>query len=111
MPPLAPVIDPTSPDTNIGNLYIGKEDGSIGGSGFSEIAGENKVCFEDGVCTFAESSTGSKITFKVPAGASSGGVTVEVRGQVSEPEEATVNLENTESGWLIRTMGYSKQSG
>ena len=110
MPPPPPFIDTSALKTNINSLYIGSE-GVIKGSNFSSIPGDNKVCFEDGVCTWAMSSTGDQITFKVPAGASSGEIRVEVKGQVSEPAGATVNLEDTSLGWLIRTMGYSKQSG
>lgn len=110
LPPPPPKIDVSDPQTNIGSLYIGSN-GVIKGSNFSSIREENLICFEDGVCTYPESATNNRLDFKVPPGASSGKVAVEVRGQVSEPEEAKVNLEDTSQGWTIRTMSYSKQSG
>ncbi len=109
LPPPPPVIDAGDPSTNIGSLFIGSV-GTIVGTGFSIIPETNAVCFNGGVCTQATSAFSTQIQFVTPPGAQTGRVTVTVGGQTSEPANSTVTLEDPASGWLIRTIGFSRQN-
>jgi len=107
LPPPPPAIS-TGGATNIGTLFVGST-GTIDGNGFSTVPGNNSVCFKGGVCTQATTASSTQIQFITPPGALSGPVTVSVGNRTSAPENATVTLEDPATGWLIRTIGFSRQ--
>lgn len=107
LPPLPPVIN-TGGATNIGSLFIGST-GTIDGSGFSIVPGNNMVCFKGGVCSPATSASPTQIQFTTPPGALSGPITVTVGTRISAAANATVTIEDPATGWLIRTIGFSRQ--
>jgi hypothetical protein len=108
LPPPPPAIDTASPSTTIGNLFIGST-GTIAGSGFSAVPAGNTVCFNGGVCTQATTGSPTQIEFVTPSGALTGSVTVTAGEQTSEPKNANVRLEDPATGWLIRTIGFSRE--
>jgi len=109
-PPPPEITSIEDPSNGSSILYIGG-DGKITGSNFSSVLEENKICFEDGVCIYPDTGTETELTFKVPPGAKGGNLYV-MRGlSSSDVSNASINLEPINSGWLIRTMGYSKQGG
>lgn len=106
--PALPAIDAANPSTNIGSLFIGSA-GTIVGTGFSTIPGNNTICFSGGVCTQATTATATQVQFVTPPGALSGNVTVAVGERTSSAKAGSVTLSDPASGWLIRTIGFSRQ--
>jgi hypothetical protein len=66
---------------------------SITGTGFSEVAGDNLICFDGGVCIHPDHATPTQLDFTVPPSALSGSLTVTVGLPQSGTDDSDVHLE------------------
>ncbi len=102
LPPPPPVVDGFAGGTT---LAIGQQ-AVINGSGFSEVPGDNVICFDGGICLHPDSATTTQLTFTVPPSAVSGQLWVTLGQLDSAPISFEVRLDPISEG-TFRSVAFA----
>ena len=83
---------------------------AITGTGFSDVPGDNLICWAGGICQHPDSATGTQLGFTVPPSAVSSPISLTIGGLQSGTVETEVHLAASALSTL-RSIGFAKQSG
>jgi len=106
LPPPPPTLDPLPG----GSAWVVGATATLTGSGFSEVPGDNLVCFGGGVCLHPDTATSTQLGFEVPPAAVSGSVSVTIGGLQSGTVGAEVHLDASALSQL-RSVGFARAPG
>ncbi len=106
LPPAPPTVDPFPGGTA---LAIGQQ-ATITGSGFSEVSGDNLICFAGGICFHPDTATATQLDFTVPPSALSGGLSV-TNGLLQSGVVSTDIVLESPGVDILRTIGFAARPG
>lgn len=106
LPPPPPILDPLPG----GSALVVGSTATLTGSGFSEVLGDNLICFAGGICLHPDTATPTELGFTVPPAAVSGPVSVTIGGLQSGTVDAEVHLEPSAFSQL-RSVGFARAPG
>ncbi|OGF66811.1 MAG: hypothetical protein A2Y62_21765 [Candidatus Fischerbacteria bacterium RBG_13_37_8] len=87
-------------------LFIGGA-ATITGNNFSEVPGDNNICFAGGVCIKPDTANSTQLDFIVPPSAISGPIWVNIGQMDSNAVLVDIKLEDSSTTYIMRTLGFS----